>query len=238
MYLQGQCCLRPCISRPCCNYVWLQKDFDPHCVQKACLLTWKILAIRQTEEDRGQRQKKQPGKDFTNRLFFLQKVGFSSVDILFALSTTGNPGLADHMETEGASICLFVCFFVCNRGDTIQHHGGLQSRELGQAPMLQEFLSPRQALSSHPCQQKVWLYLPFARITGPATDPSFKLVEILIHSKGKFPLHWYFGRLLYKSMIMRKLDVLGFRLEDNSPCHFRTWMHQDWFFCTLWGSCQ
>ena len=46
---------------------------------------------------------------------------------------------------------LFVCF--CNRGDTIQYHGGLQSRELGQAPMLLVFLTPRQALSSHPRQQ-------------------------------------------------------------------------------------
>jgi hypothetical protein len=31
---------------------------------------------------------------------------------------------------------------VCNRGDTIQYHGGLRSRELGQAPMLQVFLTP------------------------------------------------------------------------------------------------
>ena len=41
---------------------------------------------------------------------------------------------------------------VCNRGDTIQYHGGLRSRELCQAPMLLVFLTPRQALSSHPCQ--------------------------------------------------------------------------------------
>ena len=59
----------------------------------------------QTEETEDKdRKKKQPGKDFTNRLFFLQKVGFSSVDILFALSTTGNPGPVDHMETEGVSM--------------------------------------------------------------------------------------------------------------------------------------
>jgi hypothetical protein len=48
--------------------------------------------------------------------------------------------------------------FVCNRGDTIQYHGGLRSRELGQAPMLQVLLTPRQALSFHPRQQMVWLY--------------------------------------------------------------------------------
>ena len=53
----------------------------------------------------------------------------------------------------------FVClFFVCNRGDTVQYYGGLWSRELGQAPMLQVFLTPRQVLSSHPRQQMVWLY--------------------------------------------------------------------------------
>ena len=45
--------------------------------------------------------------------------------------------------------------FVCNRGDTIQYHGGLRSRELGQASMLLVFLTPRQALSSHPRQQMV-----------------------------------------------------------------------------------
>ena len=40
--------------------------------------------------------------------------------------------------------------FVCNRGVTAQYHGCLQSRELGQAPMLLMFLTPKQALSSHP----------------------------------------------------------------------------------------
>ena len=43
-----------------------------------------------------------------------------------------------------------MLIFFCNRGDTMQYHGGLQSRELGQAPMLLVFLAPRQALSSHP----------------------------------------------------------------------------------------
>ena len=38
--------------------------------------------------------------------------------------------------------------FVCNRGHTIQYHGGLQTRKLGQAPIL-VFLIPRPALSSH-----------------------------------------------------------------------------------------
>ena len=45
---------------------------------------------------------------------------------------------------------LWFWLFVCNRGDTIEYHGGLRSRELGQAPMpyapmLLVFLTPRQA---------------------------------------------------------------------------------------------
>ena len=53
--------------------------------------------------------------------------------------------------------------FFFNRGDTTQHHGGLQSRELCQAPMLLVFLTHRQALSSHPrqclCFTKASLFL-------------------------------------------------------------------------------
>ena len=54
--------------------------------------------------------------------------------------------------------CRTILLFVCNRGDTIQYHGGLRSRELGQAPILLVFLTPRLALSSHPRQQMVGLY--------------------------------------------------------------------------------
>ena len=53
---------------------------------------------------------------------------------------------------------LLCSLFVCNRGGTIQYHGGLWARELGQAPMLLVFLTPKQALSSHPPLQMVWLY--------------------------------------------------------------------------------
>ena len=38
---------------------------------------------------------------------------------------------------------LKFCLFVCNRGDTILYYGRLQSRELGQVPMLLVFLTPR-----------------------------------------------------------------------------------------------
>ena len=47
--------------------------------------------------------------------------------------------------------------FVCNRRDTTQYHYDLRSMELGQAPMLLVFQTPRQELSSHPHQQMVWL---------------------------------------------------------------------------------
>ena len=47
---------------------------------------------------------------------------------------------------------ILVRFFYCNIGDTVQYHSSLRSRELGQAPMLQVLLTPKQALSSHLCQ--------------------------------------------------------------------------------------
>ena len=43
-------------------------------------------------------------------------------------------------------LLLFIFCFICNSGDTIQYHGGLRSRELGQAPMVQVFLTPRHIL--------------------------------------------------------------------------------------------
>ena len=52
---------------------------------------------------------------------------------------------------------FLLLFFFCNRGDT-KYHGGLRSRELCQAPMLQVPLTPRQALSSHPRPCYVFLY--------------------------------------------------------------------------------
>ena len=63
-------------------------------------------------------------------------------------------------EPSDITIQFKTCnnLFVCTRGDTIQYHGSLRSRELGQAPMLQVFLTPRQALSSQPRQQMVLLY--------------------------------------------------------------------------------
>ena len=43
-----------------------------------------------------------------------------------------------HIHGNGLfSDCFEESFFFCKRGDTVQHHSGLRSRELGQAPMLQ-----------------------------------------------------------------------------------------------------
>ena len=46
---------------------------------------------------------------------------------------------------------LFVCLFVTEEILNISYDGGLWLKDLGQAPMLLVFLTPRQTLSSHPC---------------------------------------------------------------------------------------
>ena len=46
-----------------------------------------------------------------------------------------------HIKTDSFRISLYICLFVCNRGDTIQHHGGLRSMELGQALSLNTYLN-------------------------------------------------------------------------------------------------
>ena len=136
---------------------------------------------------------------------------------------------------------FIVCLFVCNRGDTIQYQGGLQSRELGQAPMLLVFQTPRQALSSHLCQQMVWLYwlqdrdgmpnwytinhpttlhannvsLPIAWITGPKTDPSLVLLFIII----KIPV------------VEVPLPLLWMQTQQPLQHHHSEpdwWDHRDW----------
>ena len=56
----------------------------------------------------------------------------------------------NNKQYTGIKVAMLLIMFVCNRGDAIQYQGGLLSRELCQAPMLLVFLTPRQALSSHP----------------------------------------------------------------------------------------
>ena len=72
----------------------------------------------------------------------------------------GSPSYSSlHEESEGRDSAdeevLYHVLFVCNRGNTIQYHGGLKSRELCQTPLLQMFLTPRQALSSQLRQHMV-----------------------------------------------------------------------------------
>ena len=62
--------------------------------------------------------------------------GFVDVGILDVLQIFGRAG-RPQFDTSG------------------KYHGGLLSRELGQAPMLLVFLTPTQALLSHPGQQMV-----------------------------------------------------------------------------------
>ena len=76
---------------------------------------------------------------------------------LWVKSITANSRL-NFLHHQNVFDIMRAIVLFCTRGDTIQHHGGLRSRELGQAPMLLVFLTPRQALSSHPHLQMVWLY--------------------------------------------------------------------------------
>ena len=66
----------------------------------------------------------------------------------------------DYRRMMAISLILCSPNIFLNIGDTIQYFGHLRSREFGQAPILLVFLSPRQALSSHPhclCFAKVFL---------------------------------------------------------------------------------
>ena len=80
---------------------------------------------------------------------------------------------------------IFSCLFVCNKGDTIQYRGSLRSRDL--APMLQAFLTPRQALSSHPCQQMVWLYWLQGRDSMPNRYSLNHLTILHTHNETQWP---------------------------------------------------
>ena len=106
--------------------------------------------------------------------------------------------------------------FVCNRGDTIQYHGGLRSRELGQAPMLLVFLTPRQALSSHPRQQMVWLYWLQDRDSMPNWYTINHPTTLHTHNESQWPTAacwWHFALRMYpagKVAISRHLATSGF----------------------------
>ena len=98
--------------------------------------------------------------------------------------------------------------FVCNRGDTIQYHGGLQHlRKLGQTPMLHVFLTPRPALSSHQHRTLVCLFL---------------IWEPTLCSQWNSKSHYCSPRVLRaagciqqpKSLFLRHLAISGFPQSD------------------------
>ena len=67
---------------------------------------------------------------------------------------TSNFGFLKYYQNKSSSIFddpLSTPIFFCNKEDTIQYHGSLRSRELGQASMLLVLLTPIQVLSSHLC---------------------------------------------------------------------------------------
>ena len=117
---------------------------------------------------------------------------------------------------------LTFCLFVCNRGDTIQYHGGLRSRELGQAPMLLVFLTPRQALSSHPRQQMVWLYWLQDRDSMPNWYTINHPTTLHTHNETGDPLLLADGNLrcrMYpagKVVISRHLAIPGFHQSNHT----------------------
>ena len=103
-----------------------------------------------------------------------------------------------------------------NGGDTIQYHCGLRSRELGQAPMLLVFLTPRQALSSHPRQQMVWLYWLQDRDSMPNWYTINHLTILHTHNETQL-WNWIRNIFILKS---RNLSCLNraFCMQDEIDC--------------------
>ena len=65
-----------------------------------------------------------------------------------------------------------------------------------QAPMLLVFLTPRQALSSHPCQQMVWLYWLQDRYSMPSLYTINYPTTLPIHIETQWPTaarRWHFA---------------------------------------------
>ena len=85
--------------------------------------------------------------------------------------------------------CLFVC--------TAQYHGSLRSRESGQAPMLQVFLTPGQALSSHPHQQTV---LPKCQVLRAYCHNIYNVTT----SQEHFSFPWYLAKDLRTLLSFRQ----------------------------------
>ena len=114
-----------------------------------------------------------------------------------------------------------ICLFVCNRGDTIQYHGGLDKGSIGQAPMLLVSLTPRQALSSHPRQQMVWLYwlqdrdsMPnWYTINHPTTLHTQNYLWWTKNAKQNWNISW---GLLAPSIFDRPANPITTRVADSA----------------------
>ena len=118
--------------------------------------------------------------------------------------------------------CNYIsCWFVCNRGDTIKYHGRLRSREFYQAPLLQMFLTPMQALSSHPRQQMVWLYWVQDRDSMPNWRTINHPTTLQTHNETQWPTvsrRWHFA-LQDVSILYAKLSSLD-ALDIYAPLIF------------------
>ena len=110
-----------------------------------------------------------------------------------------------------------------NWGDTVQYHGSLRSRELGQAPMLQVFLTPRQGLSSHPLKQMVWLYwlqdIEIVCLIGKLST----ILQYFTRNEIQWPTaasRWYFA-----------LRDVSHRQSCYLPIPSHPWVPPEWPYC-------
>ena len=86
----------------------------------------------------------------TNKFLSLEILSIKKLEIEKTKPTYG-PTFKIEISKVGLVFSIFnFQFFFCNRDDTIQYHDGFRSRKLGQASLLLVFLTPKQALSSHP----------------------------------------------------------------------------------------
>ena len=111
-------------------------------------------------------------------------------------ASKGNGRLANPKLCNTVLILDALNLFFGFLTEEIQYHDGLRSRELGQAPMPLVFLTPRQALSSHPHQQMVLLYWLQDRDSMPNWYNINHPTTLHIHNETQWPnaAHgWHFA---------------------------------------------
>ena len=92
------------------------------------------------------------------------------------------------------------------RKDTIQYHGRLQTRKIGQVPIL-VFITPRPALSSHQHRTLVCLYL-----SGAYTVHTHQLIPLLLAKSGLSCWIYPTDQLLFP----QHLAIHGFPQSDHT----------------------